>query len=98
VEERNYECDICFLKFKSNNSLRIHKRRHFNSNKKAVCPICGKEFFSSAALSNHKVGDLNFFILVILKFSFFSLFIQMSNGTSACVGTSSSDWRPISVI
>lgn len=57
VEERNYECEICHLKFKSTNSLRIHKRRHFNQDKKIFCPICSKEFFSSAALSNHKVNS-----------------------------------------
>lgn len=55
VQERNFECDICNLKFKSANSLRIHKKRHFNQEKKFICPTCGKEFFSSAALSNHKV-------------------------------------------
>lgn len=55
VEERNFECEICQLKFKSTNSLRIHKRRHFNQDKAVVCPTCGKEFFSSAALSNHKL-------------------------------------------
>lgn len=54
---RNFECEICNLKFKSTNSLRIHKRRHFNQDKVVVCPIanCGKEFHSSAALSNHKL-------------------------------------------
>lgn len=55
VEERNFECEICHLMFKSTNSLRIHKRRHFNQDKAIVCSVCGKEFFSSAALSNHKV-------------------------------------------
>lgn len=59
VEERNFECEICHLKFKSTNSLRIHKRRHFNQDKVIVCPICGKEFFTSAALSNHKVKFVN---------------------------------------
>lgn len=58
VEERNYECEICQLKFKSPNSLRIHKRRHLNSDKIVVCQVCGKEFHSSAALSNHKVSPL----------------------------------------
>lgn len=55
IEERNYECEICHLKFKSTNSLRIHKRRHLNTDKIVVCQVCGKEFHSSAALSNHKV-------------------------------------------
>lgn len=55
IEERNFECEICQLKFKSTNSLRIHKRRHFSQDKAVVCPICSKEFFSSAALSNHKL-------------------------------------------
>jgi hypothetical protein len=59
TQERNFECDICQLKFKSTNSLRLHKRRHFNHDKIITCPICSKEFHSPAALSNHKLVHSN---------------------------------------
>ncbi|CRL07503.1 CLUMA_CG020469, isoform A [Clunio marinus] len=55
IEERNYECNICHLKFKSTNSLRIHKRRHFNQDTIIVCSVCGKNFHSPGALSAHKL-------------------------------------------
>ena len=59
TQERNFSCDICALKFKSSNSLRIHKRRHMAVEATKPCPICGKEFRSSAALSNHKLVHSN---------------------------------------
>ncbi|XP_070490842.1 gastrula zinc finger protein XlCGF26.1-like [Chironomus tepperi] len=59
TQERNFSCEICSLKFKSSNSLRIHKRRHMAVEATKPCPICGKEFRSSAALSNHKLVHSN---------------------------------------
>ena len=59
TQERNFSCEICSLKFKSTNSLRIHKRRHLPVEATKPCPTCGKEFRSSAALSNHKLVHSN---------------------------------------
>lgn len=55
VQDRNFPCEICNLKFKSTNSLRIHKRRHEAIELTKQCQICMKEFRSNAALSNHKL-------------------------------------------
>lgn len=59
VQEKNYPCDICGLKFKSTNALRIHKRRHQATEPTVQCPICNKEFRSNTALSNHKLVHSN---------------------------------------
>lgn len=55
IATRNYPCDICNLKFKSSNSLRIHKRRHEAVESTKICPICNKEFRTNSALSTHKL-------------------------------------------
>lgn len=59
TQERNFECEICSQKFKSSNSLRLHKRRHFNQDKVITCQVCFKEFHTPAALSNHKLVHSN---------------------------------------
>lgn len=55
IATRNFSCDICSLKFKSSNSLRIHKRRHEAVETTKQCPVCKKEFRTNSALSTHKL-------------------------------------------
>jgi Zinc-finger double-stranded RNA-binding/Zinc finger, C2H2 type len=55
TQERNFECKICYLKFKSTNSLRIHQRRHEIVEVNKKCKICNKSFRTNAALSNHNL-------------------------------------------
>ena len=74
-DERNFECTICEQKFKAMKDLKRHRAVHSgivgkmkklsetkteeNSNKKAICHICGKGFKNKYTLKAHLAAEEN---------------------------------------
>ncbi|XP_063370726.1 zinc finger protein OZF-like [Cydia amplana] len=56
LEKEKYECGKCNHKFKSANSLNLHKRKHKEKKdieKKYQCSLCMRKFISKSGLTNH---------------------------------------------
>ncbi|XP_058449922.1 zinc finger protein 567-like [Malaya genurostris] len=60
VKERNtyegdfeFECEVCYRRFKTRQSMKVHQYRMFKG-KKFICALCGKAFKEKAFLRDHE--------------------------------------------
>lgn len=54
-KERNFFCDICGRVFTTIDTMRVHRRRHFEEERKFECQICGKAFFTNNLRNAHEL-------------------------------------------
>ncbi|XP_019526588.3 zinc finger protein 425 [Aedes albopictus] len=48
-----FECEVCFRRFKTRQSMKVHQYRMFKG-KKFICALCGKAFKEKAFLRDHE--------------------------------------------
>ncbi|XP_065088441.1 zinc finger protein 84-like [Ochlerotatus camptorhynchus] len=51
--EYEFECDVCYRRFKTRQSMKVHQYRMFKG-KKFICALCGKAFKEKAFLRDHE--------------------------------------------
>lgn len=50
--EKNFICDVCDFRARSNHDLKIHKKKH-TENRQYICNICAFAFKTSSNLQKH---------------------------------------------
>ena len=51
-----HECDLCKKKFKTKQSVLLHKNGVHNGEKAFICNVCGKGFTQKSTLVYHKIA------------------------------------------
>lgn len=54
-KQRTHFCDICARVFTTIDTMRVHRRRHFEEERKFECEICGKKFWTKTLKNAHKL-------------------------------------------
>jgi transcription elongation factor Elf1 len=51
IENRSFECKVCFKFYVSEMALKVHQREHSDSGRSFICDICGLGYHSTSVLN-----------------------------------------------